>query len=182
MTIELTTDEAALAAAIKFDPHDTLGNPKAFYANGDLVVQLVGSMLARKAIPTQRLRYFSDAEFNIGGRGRSRQEQFMRNVRDHEAMLRHGHFLKYLHYFIYGPRLDASVIRSFSQAVAECGSITSGDIGPLAATARQLVRTHRLNAKEAAEEFFKLCLDLGMEVYDAASIRTAVLQVRVRRN
>jgi hypothetical protein len=176
--IELTPDEAALAAAIHFDPHDTLGDTKAFHANGDLVVQLTDSLLKRKAIPEQRLSYFSDPDYNVGGRGSSRQEQFMRNVRDREAMIRHGHFLKYLHYFIYGANLPNQAIQSFSQTVEDCGSITSGDIAPLAANARQHVRTHRLESKVAADEFFKLCLDLNMDVSNAVSIRAAVLQVR----
>lgn len=176
--IELTPDEAALAAAIQFDPHDTLGDTKAFHTNGDLVVQLTESLLARRAIPDQRLSYFCDPEFNIGGRGNSRQEQFMRNVRDHDTMLRHGHFLKYLRYFIYGPNLPEPVMQTFSQAVEECGSITSGDIAPLAAKARTLVRTYRLGTKGVADEFYKLCIDLGMDASDAASIRATVLQVR----
>jgi hypothetical protein len=175
--IELTPDEAALTAAIKFDPHDTLGNTKAFHANGDLVVQLTDRLLARKAIPDQRRRYFTDPEFNIGGHGSSRKDQFMRKVRDREAMIRHGHFLKYLHYFIYGPSLPVPVVQSFSQAMEECDSITSGDIAPLAATARQLVQAHRLDVKVAAEEFYKLCLDLDMGVGNAASIRGSVLQI-----
>ncbi|MES1985902.1 MAG: hypothetical protein V4461_13205 [Pseudomonadota bacterium] len=167
-----------MVAAIKFDPHDTLGDTEVFHANGDLVVQLTNSLLKRKAIPDQRLSYFSDPENNVGGRGKSRRDSFINNGHDSESIMRHGHFLKYLHYFIYGANLPAQAIKSFSQAVEDCGSITSGDIAPLSATARQLVRTHRLAPKMAAEEFYKLCLDLDMSASDAGCIRSAVLQVR----
>ncbi len=177
-SIQLNTHEAALADAIKFDPHETLGNTRAFHANGDLVVQLLDSLLARKAIPDQRLRYFSDPEYNVGGRGSSRQQQFMRNAGSREGMVRHGHFLQYLRYFIHGANLPSVISSSFAQAVEDCGMVTSGDIAPLSAKARQLVRTHCPNPKTAADEFYKLCLDLGLSGDDATLIRSSVLQVK----
>ena len=177
-SIELTPEEATLAEQIKFDPHDCLGDTKLFHANGDLVVQLTNSLLARKVIPDQRLSYFSDPEYNVGGRGSSLQELFLRKTGDREKMVRHGHFLKYLHYFIHGADLPARVIDSFSKAVEDCGPITSGDITPLSSAARQLARTHNLNPKVGAEEFYKLCLDLGLSPSNAASIRSSVLQIR----
>ena len=177
-TIELTPEEIALADAIKFDPHDTLGNTQAFHANGDQVVQLTNSLLKRKAIPDQRLSYFSDPEYHVGGRGSSRQELFLRKAGDRETMVRHGHFLKYLHYFIYGADLPSAVVIAFARAVEDCGMVTSGDIAPLSSTARELTRTHRLKPQSAAEEFYKLCLDLDLSLDAAASIRESVLQVR----
>jgi hypothetical protein len=180
-TIELNSEEIALADAIKFDPHDTLGNTQAFHANGDLVTQLTDSLLKRKAIPDQRLSYFSDPEYHVGGRGSSRQELFLRQIGDREKMVRHGHFLKYLHYFIHGADLPPPVLTAFARAVEDCGMVTSGDIAPLSSTARQLARTHSLDAKIAADEFYKLCLDLDLSPDVAASIRSSVLQVRSTR-
>lgn len=180
-TIDLTPDERALAEAIRFDPHATLGNPPAFHANGDLVVQLINRLLKRKAIPDQRLSYFSDPDYNVGGRGKSRRDSFVQKGHDDESLMRHGHFLKYLFYFIYGADLPAPVVQAFRRAVEDCGPITSGDIAPLSSMARQLARTHRLNAKEAADEFYKLGLDLGLSPDNAASIRSSVLQVRSAR-
>ncbi len=177
-TIELTPEETALADAIKFDPRATLGDTQAFHANGELVVQLTNSLLKRKAIPDQRLSYFSDPEFNPGGRGSSRRDSFIKNDHDDDSAMRHGHFLKYLRYFIYGPVLPAVVLQAFSQAVNDCGPITSGDIVPLRAKARELARASGLTGKEAADEFFKLCLDLDMSPSDAASIRASVLSLR----
>lgn len=179
-TIELTPDETMLADAIDFDPHAMLGNTQASHVNSDLVAQLTNSLLRRKAIPDQRLSYFSDPEYNIGGRGKSRRDSFLRHGHDDETLMRHGHFLRYLRYFIYGADLPEAVLQSFVRAAKSCGPITSGDIAPLSAKARQLARAHRLEPKAAADEFFKLCLDLDMSVSDAGSIRGAVLQYRPR--
>lgn len=178
--IELTPDEIALADAINFDPRAMLGNTQAFHANGDLVVQLTSGLLSRKAIPDQRLSYFSDPEYNIGGRGKSRRDSFLRHGHDDDSLMRHGHFLKYLRYFIHGADLANDILQAFVRAVKDCGPVSSGDIAPLGATARQLARTHRLEPKAGADEFFKLCLDLGMSVSASASIRSAVLQYRPR--
>jgi hypothetical protein len=50
-TIELTPEETALAEQIKFDPQQCLGDTELFHANGDLVVKLTSTLLARNAIP-----------------------------------------------------------------------------------------------------------------------------------
>ncbi len=180
-TIPLTPGEIELVEAIKFDPHDTLGNIQAFHTNGDLVVQLTESLLKRNAIPDQRLKYFSDPEYHVGGRGSSRQELFLRNTGDFDKMLRHSHFLKYLRYFIHGADLPLPIITDYARTVENCGSITSGDIATLTATARQLASTHRLEPKSGAEEFYKLCLDLNLGPNDATSIRSSVLKIRPSR-
>lgn len=180
-TIELTPEEISLVEAIKFDPHATLGDTQAFHANGDLVVQLTTSLLDRDAIPVQRLRYFTDPDYYVGGRGSSRQSSFMGKGHDSESMMRHGHFLKYLRYFIYGADLPGPALQCFTQAVEGCGPITSGDIVPLRATARELARTYHLEPKAAADEFYKLCLDLNLGPSDAASIRSSVQQSKPKR-
>src|SRR3546814_87356 len=165
-TIDLTSEENDFVNAIQFDPRNTLGDTKSFHANGDLVIRLTESLLKRKAIPTQRLNFFSDPDYHVAGRGSSRQELFMRKVRSHEEMVRHGHFLKYLHYFIYGAKLPAPAIQAFKAAVDDCGAITSGDIAPLGTVARHLVRANHLAPKEVADEFYKLCLDLDLDPSD----------------
>ena len=151
--VELTPEESVLADAIEYDPHALLSDTQKFHANGELVVRLTSSLLKRKAIPDQRLSYFSDSEFNLGGRGSSRRDSFIKHGHDDDLAMRHGHFLKFLRYFIYGADLPKSVLQTFAQAVDDCGSITSGDIAPLGSTARQLARTHRLVPKAAADEF-----------------------------
>jgi hypothetical protein len=56
--------------------------------------------------------------------------------------------------------------------------VSGGDIESLKSLARSLVRNWRLESREAAEEFFKLCLELALEVNYARSIRDAVLKVK----
>jgi hypothetical protein len=177
-TIELTPEEGALAKQIKFDPHATLGDTRAFHENGELVVQLTEMLLEREAIPEPRRRYFSDPEYHVGGRGSSRRDLFLQRVNDRDAMMRHGHFLKYLHYFIYGAALPDRIANAFKKAVQDCGMVTSGDIAPLSSAARQLASSAGLERKAAAEEFYKLSLDLGLSPSNAASIREAVLKMR----
>jgi hypothetical protein len=70
------------------------------------------------------------------------------------------------------------VIEAFRQKIADMGPVTSSDIVPLGAFARQLIRTHRLRGDDPAEEFFKLALDCGLELYDARSIRDSVKAAR----
>jgi hypothetical protein len=66
----------------------------------------------------------------------------------------------------------------FTAKVAECGHVTSSDIVPLGTFTRQQTRAHRLDAARAAEEFYKLALDLGLGTGTAASIRDAVKRAR----
>lgn len=136
------------------------------------------SLIARKAIPEVRTSYFNNPDLNIGGRGRSRAGIFEKNGTRGEAIFRHPHFLKYLHYFLYGPDLPPQVLEAFRQNVADIGFVTSSDIVPLGALARQLTRTNRLDSGDAAEEFFKLALDCGLELYEARSIRDSVKAAR----
>jgi len=136
------------------------------------------SLISRKAIPEVRTKYFTDPEFNVGGRGRSRADIFEKNGTCGEDIFRHTHFLKYLHYFLYGPDLPAEVAGAFRKKVFDIGFVTSSDIVPLGAFARQLTRTNRLDGGHAAEEFFKLALDCGLELYEARSIRDSVKTLR----
>jgi hypothetical protein len=177
-TIELTSDEAEIANSINFNPLGILNNIPAFHANGELAAKLITSLLERNAIPTQRAKYFADPSYNVGGSGKSRQERFLYRTGSFEKMLRHGHFLKHLHYFIHGPNLPAPVLVAFRKAVEECGQITSGDIAPLSAIAKHLARTHRIDPKFGADEFFKLSLELKLDIIDALSIRSAVIKIR----
>lgn len=180
-TIKLTPEEIVMVDTIQFDPLSFRNNHQAFNDNANLAYRLIIILLERDAIPEQRIRYFSDPKYNPGGRGSSRKQTFERNGTRGDAMLRHPHFLKYLRYFIHGANLPSSILTAFIQAVGDCGLVSSGDIAPLGATARQLARTHRLDSKTAADEFFKLCLDLNLRPDSAGSIRSSVQQLRSTR-
>lgn len=180
-TIELNQDETALVKAMKFDPLAFKGNHQGFLANAELAYELTTSLLKRQGIPEHRQRYFTDPDYNPSGRGRSRMGGFERNGTSGDEILRHPHFLQYLRYFIHGADLPIAVMRAYEAAVERCGPITSGDIPELGATARQLARTHGLEGSSAADEFYKLSLDLGLCADNAARIRESVRQLRSRR-
>ncbi|NJS13619.1 MAG: hypothetical protein HC788_02145 [Sphingopyxis sp.] len=180
-TIELTDEESAIASALNFNQVAFASNYDGYLINADLAHRLTTSLLNRGAIPQHRARYFADPELYPGGRGASRQDNFVRHGNSHDEILRHPNFLKYLRYFVYGAELPAAVIAAFADAVEDCGMVTSGDIVPLGQKARQLARSHSLERTAAAEEFYKLCLDLGLSPNQSASIRTSVLQLRNRR-
>jgi hypothetical protein len=173
--IDLTPDERELVSKIDFNPASAEHHDAEYWrAVGEASVALMRSLIARKGIPEIRTKYFTDPEFNIGGRGKSRAAGFEKNHTQGEAIFRHGHFLKYLHYFLHGPDLPPDVVEAFRQKIADIGFVTSSDIVPLGAFARQLARTHRIGGGEAAEEFFKLALELGLELHEARVIRDSV--------
>lgn len=176
-TIELIPSEQRVLSSIKLDAKDIDGREDAL-ANGEAAFELMESLLNRRAIPDQRLSYFLDPEFNIGGSGKSRSDVFERNGTRGEDIFRHPHFLNYLQYFLFGAQLPEVTMRDFSGKVTECGNVTSGDIAPLGEYAKRQTRSHRLNPKEAAEEFYKLALDCGLDQYVARAIRDAVKRIR----
>jgi hypothetical protein len=176
--IELTADEKALVAKIDFNPEPERHDPTYWNAVGEASLQVMKLLAERKAIPEVRTKYFTDPEFNIGGRGRSRAGRFEKNGTHGEAIFRHAHFLKYLHYFLYGPALPDNVSDAFSKKVADIGFVTSSDIVPLGAFARKLTRENHLDVGEAAEEFFKLALECNLELNEARVIRDSVRQAR----
>ena len=172
-TIALNEEEHDLLNQIDFDVRMSTPHAERM-KNFERAGLLTERLLARKAIPAHRLGWFTQPEHNIGGHGSSREQIFRRNAQPGEDIFRHPHFLKYLHYFIYGPDLPESVMTTFASAVEDCGMITSGDILPLAKSARQLARNHGLNPKDAGEEFYKLALELGLDADQARAIRDAV--------
>lgn len=180
-TIALEADEQEILSALSFDPLSFQGNHEGFLHNADLAHQLTTSLVERKGIPEHRVRYFNDPEYHPGGRGKSRQDSFVRHGNDHDEMLRHPHFLKYLRYFIHGADLPVAVIRQYTDTVEDCGMVSSSDIPELGAKARNLARTHRLEGSAAADEFFKLSLDLGLSAGQSARIRESVKQLRPSR-
>lgn len=176
--IELTEAEKELLARIDFKPSVTTYDAVAARANGEAAGALMKSLISRKGIPEIRMRFFTDPSFNVGGKGASRQQIFERNGTRGDAIFRHPHFLRHLRYFIYGADLPSSVDEGFVEKVACCQPVTSGDIIPLGDYARQQARLHSLDAGRAAEEFYKLALDCGLDASAARSIRDAVKRLK----
>lgn len=175
--IELTTEEGAIVSRINFNPTGREG-PDLTDRNGDAVCSLVEALSARGAIPQHRLRFFTDPDYNPGGRGKSAKQIFEANGREGEDILRHNHFLKFLRYMIFGADLPAPVVDGLRQAAEDCGQVTSSDIEPLVRTARQLARAHIGRPDKAHDEFYKLALDLGLDPGVALRFRNAVRAIR----
>lgn len=173
----LTEPEQKLLATINFDALKLDGYEDA-KRNGNAVCDLMKSLIARKAIPELRVKWFTDPKLYPGGRGKSRQQVFERNGCRGEEIFRHPHFLEYLWYFLYGANLPASAIEEFRTALKERGQISSSDVVPLGKTARQIARSHGLQAHDASEEFYKLALDCGIWHSYAEHIRDAVRKMR----
>jgi hypothetical protein len=173
--IDLTSEEQALFEKIALDweglDHD------AFLRNGELVAKLMKSLLARKAIPEQRVKWFTDPRYRTGRMKGSRRDLFHRNGNTDEEILRLASFLDYLHYFVCGPDLPPAAIAEFREAIRRCGQISSGDVETLRKFARQQTRQRGLPPHEACEEYFKLALDCGVWVSYALSIRDAVKSI-----
>ncbi len=175
--IELRPDEQALADQIEFDALKLRGHEN-FSRNSDLAVALAQKLLQGGRVPEHRRLYFIDPEYNIGGRGASKQQVFERNGCCGLHILRHPHFLPYLRYFIFGADLPEPVRDSFKSKVEDCGLVTSSDIIPLGDHAKVLTQRYGLLAHEASDEFFKLALDCGLDPGTAKVVRNTVRKIR----
>jgi hypothetical protein len=176
--IPLTPEERMLVERIDFKPSSEMHDVNYWRSVGAAAEQLMEALLKRKAIPEVRTKFFTDPRYNTGGRGKSRLQVFEKNGTSGDAIFRHAHFLKYLHYFLYGPDLPADTVQAFEEKIAGLRMITSSDIVPLGAFARQLTRERTLDPGKAAEEFFKLALENDLGLSAAQSIRDAVKRSR----
>jgi len=174
--IALEPAEAALLANVELDMREINGHEKA-EANAVVVVALMTSLVKRRAIPEVRARYWHNPEYQNGRLKDSHKGLFKRNGNDDQEIYEHPHFLPYLYYFLYCANLPTDVITALKEKVGNPEWLTSSDIVPLARFARTLARQNGLDTT-AAEEFFKLALDIGLPLYTAGAIRRAVAQIR----
>lgn len=173
--VSLTGDEQMALA--KIDLHN-MGDHVTYLANKQPILTLVALLNARKAIPEHRLRYWSDPEYHAGRVKDSHRGLFERNGTRGDEIFVHPHFLPYLRYFLYGPDLPDRAIEMFAEQLGNPEWFTSGDIDPLCKCARSLVRQLHLDKNNAAEEFFKLCLEIGLDPLYAQSVRKSVRDLR----
>jgi hypothetical protein len=171
--LKLTDEEEKLLAQIVFPSsfaHESEENRKlSRMASGDLA----RSLIAREAIPSIRRRYFTDPDLNIRLK-KSRMQVFEDNGTTGKAILEHGNFLPYLKYFIFGPELPSKIIDDFWSLIC----IHDGELEDARQLARKETRDFSLNPHKACDEFFKLALECGMEIYEARSVREAVKTIR----
>lgn len=178
--IELTADEAALLAKtdlqVMHRSHDE--GHAAYNANKSPILALLKSLSDRQAVPQERRNYWNVPAYNAGRVQASRKGVFERNGTRGEDIYIHPHFIPYLRYFLFGPELPDEVISEFEAGVGNPAWVTSGDIVPIGKLARDLTRRHELDKSSAADEFFKLCLDMGLGLSTAQSVLRAVRQIR----
>jgi hypothetical protein len=172
--VRLTPDERLLLDQIAFDPD----GPDDCERNGQLIGQLLRSLMKRDGIPEARLKFFTDPRYCHGGRGKSYRDLFHQNGRSDDEILKHPHFLPFIRYFLFGDELPNRVREAFCREVESIGNVTSSDVVPLGRLARSLARDAGLTGSDAAEEFFKLAMEQGLGLDYASSIYEQVRRLR----
>lgn len=178
LPVELTAPEQELLKSIEFNLSRKRHDADFARKNGETVLDLMRSLVQRKAIPEIRTRVFTDPAFFIGGRASSHLDVFKRNGTSGDDVFRHPHFLKYLHYFLFGPDLPKPVSQAFCQTVSDCAPVTSGDVEALCAKAKDLARRHHLDRSDSAEAFYRLALECELDEGTARMIRDNVKRLR----
>ena len=168
MKIELTAEEETLLSTIEFEALK-LESGQPARDNAERAAQLATFLIDRKAIPEIREKVYSDEGYTTG-HGPSAAEQFRRHDNTHEETIRHPHFLPWLRYFIFGPKLPETMIREFEILLSELGSLTSGDGPALKNFIRNQIKHHRLE-KSKSDEVYKLILEFKDDTYLAKSLR-----------
>jgi len=168
--IQLTPEEDELLKTIDFDLSQSDREARA--ACLEAAAALTESFLRRGAIPEIRRRYLTDGELNIGGHGKSRIQGFTTHGLGHSETFRHGNFLKYLRYFIYGPDLPAATIEGFTKIVEDDAGTSGEVLDQLCRFTRAEVRRGLpVERHKLPEEFFKVALECELDLHIAKCVR-----------
>jgi hypothetical protein len=168
--IQLTSEEDKLLTSIDFDLSQSDGEART--ACLESAGALTESLLKREAIAEIRRRYLTDPELNIGGHGKSRIQGFTAHGLGQSETFRHGNFLKYLRYFIYGPDLPAATIEGFTKIVGDDAGTSGEVLDQLCRFTRAEVRRGLpVERYKLAEEFFKLALEKDVDLHVARCVR-----------
>ncbi|WOH55128.1 hypothetical protein [Bradyrhizobium sp. BWC-3-1] len=173
--IALTEDEAALLAQIDLRdqlPPGTDGHA-VYQSNRKPIVALLRSLTERGAIPEHRIRYFTDPDYKTGQTKGSRQELFERH-NEGDEVYEHPNFKQYLRYFLFGPELSDSAILEFEKEISKPEWISGSDGIDLGKKAIKIARAHHIQKHKAADNFFKLALDMGISFSQADTIQGIV--------
>lgn len=178
--LTFTDEEAMLVARIDLnDRHTTHDEARAAYLNNqEPILALLTSLQARGGVPEQRLRYWNNPAYNYGRIKTSREGLFERNDCRGEDIYTHPHFIRHLRYILLGADLPDAVIKAFEEEAGDPRWVSLSDAIGLGKFARRLVRQYGLDASSAPDEFFKLCLDMGLSLGVALSIMRSVRQAR----
>lgn len=149
-----------------------------YLSNREPILALLKSLHDRSALPASRIRYWKDPACNTGRLKGSNESLFRRHGTYGADIYTDPHFVPFLRYFLFGADLPQNVIEAFEEHVGNPEWVTSGDVVPMGKFARNLTRRFGLERDHVSEEFFKLCLDMGLDLSIAQSVRRAVMQVR----
>lgn len=168
--IDLTPEEDELLKTIDFDLSQS--DWEARTACLEAAGALTESLLKRGAIPEIRRRYLTDAELNIGGHGKSRIQGFTAHGLEHSQIFRHGNFLKYLRYFIYGPDLPGAIVEGFTKIIDDDAGTSGEVLDQLCRFTRAEVRRRLPTERyKLPEEFFRLALEKDVDLHVARCVR-----------
>ena len=178
--IELNDSESALVESIALDVSSLSHREmhEVYKANKRPILSLLKSLSERSAIPQVRLSYWRDPTYNTSNPRRSHKGVFEKNGCTGTDIYTHPRFLPFLRYFLFGTDLPEPAISKFEEKVDRLEPVTSGDYESLRKLAMSLVRQYRLERNRAAEEFFKLCLDVKLGLIVARYVRKGVMNIR----
>ncbi len=170
--IKLTDAESLLLSIIPATPgHD------GWHQVADAMETLFESLQNRHAIPEVRLRFFFDPEFAESG-NKSRHEVFESTGTFGNEVYRHPNFISYLKYFIQGPDLPTPVIDGLCGILNDDAGTSGMVMDKYCKYARQCIRQYGIDRRKAASEFFRLGVEIGMELHAARTLREAAQSAR----
>ncbi len=171
-SIRLTAEETKLYSRIQnVSTHDESQEI------GDSMEALVTSLLDRNAIPKPRLLLFRDPAYAEKGT-KSPQQVFEANGQSGSEMIRHPHFIQYLMYFIEGPDLPEPAVEGLCKILNDDLGTSGMLMDQYRTYVRSCVRQYDLNPRKAATEFFRLGVEIGMDLSDAHTMRDAARTTR----
>lgn len=176
--LALTPEEKALADQIDFRDeiaHHEDGH-EIYKANRVPIMALLNFLIVRDAIPKNRLAYWTSPELNPGRIKGSHKEIFKRNGSDGEEAYTHPNFIPLFRYFLYGAKLPQAAIDEFEAQVGSPEWFGGSDMIALTKKTLELVRKYGLRGSRDSDEFMKLALDLGLNSYNANSVRRAAIE------
>lgn len=149
-------------------------------AVSDAMENLMYSLLDRQAIPEKRMHIFNKAEYAEKG-SKSIRESFGATGKNLETLFRHGTFRRFFQYFIEGPDLPKSVIDGLCEIIKADRGTSGMLLDEYSAFARASIKRHQLEHSKAATEFFRLGVEIGMDLSDARALRDAAMKGRAKR-
>lgn len=174
--IALTADESALLTKIdlrdQFPPG--VDGHEVYQSNRKPIVALLRSLRERGAIPAHRLEYFTNPEYNRGRTKGSRLQGFEDNGNVGDEVVEHPNFKQHLRYFLFGADLPDQAILEFEDGITNPKWISGSDGIDLGKKAIKIARAYEVQKHRAADNFLKLCLDIGISFSQADTIQGIV--------